>query len=89
MKNKIIASILVIVMLFAFTGCGKKTTDNNSTSVDENNTNETNNTQPTGDSIPISQITGLYNNDLPLGLENNYLKVNGNDIVIRVQTFGS
>ena len=57
---------------------------------ESNNNNSTNNDTPSADdSIPISQITALYNNDLPLGLENNYLKVNGNDIVIRVQTSGS
>ena len=41
------------------------------------------------DSLSINEVKKQYDNDLPLGLENNYLKVNGNDIVIRVQTSGS
>ncbi len=65
------------------------TETNNSQSINDNTNTAANNSQPNGDSIPISQITGLYDNDLPLGLETNYLTVNGNDIVIRVQTSGS
>jgi predicted small lipoprotein YifL len=61
------------------------TTEN--TEIINNNTNPTNNTP--SDSLPISQIEGLYNEDLPLGLELNFVTVNGNEIVIRVQTSGS
>ena len=96
MNKKIISSLLIVLMCFVLVGCGKKQEENNSSANNENNsnvvndnTNTNNNSQSNGDSIPISQVTGLYDNDLPLGLENNYLTVNGNDIVIRVQTSGS
>lgn len=84
--KKLFIGLLTIITCFTLVGC------NNDSSVnEENNTNETNDKTNTtnNDSIPISQITGLYDNDLPLGLENNYLKANGNDIVIRIQTSGS
>ena len=94
MKNKFLVGLLVLVMCFAIVGCGKKPADNNTPSnIDNNNindnTNTNNNTQTPSDSISISEVTKSYNEDLPLGLENNYLKVNGNDIVVRVQTSGS
>ena len=90
MKKIIIISLLIILTCFTLVGCGKKPAENNSSSKEENNTNTTdNNTQSPSDSIPILEISGLYDEDLPLGLENNYLTVNGNDIVIRVQTSGS
>ena len=94
--KKILFSILII-LCFTLVGCGNNTTKEDNTNINDNtktdntntneNTNKENNT--ISDSIPIFQISGLYNNDLPLGLENNYLKVNGNDIVIRIQTSGS
>ena len=94
MKNKFLVGLLVLVMCFAIVGCGKKPAENNTPSnIDNNNindnTNTNNNTQTPSDSISISEVTKSYNEDLPLGLENNYLKVNGNDIVVRVQTSGS
>ena len=94
MKNKFLVGLLVLVMCFAIVGCGKKPAENNTPSnIDDNNindnTNTNNNTQTPSDSISISEITKSYNEDLPLGLESNYLKVNGNDIVVRVQTSGS
>ena len=94
MKNKFLVGLLVLAMCFAIVGCGKKPAENNTPSnIDNNNindnTNTNNNTQTPSDSISISEIKKQYNNDLPLGLENNYLKVNGNDIVVRVQTSGS
>ena len=95
MKNKILICLLVVMMLFV-AGCGKKpaeintptNTDNNTNTVNDN-TNTNNNTQTPSDSLPILEIQQQYKEDLPLGLENNYLKVNGNDIVVRVQTSGS
>ena len=94
MKNNFLVGLLVLVMCFAIVGCGKKPAENNTPSnIDNNNindnTNTNNNTQTPSDSISISEVTKSYNEDLPLGLENNYLKVNGNDIVVRVQTSGS
>ncbi len=94
MKNKFLVGLLVLAMCFAIVGCGKKPAENNTPSnIDNNNindnTNTNNNTQTPSDSISISEVTKSYNEDLPLGLENNYLKVNGNDIVVRVQTSGS
>ena len=94
MKNKFLVGLLVLAMCFAIVGCGKKPAENNTPSnIDNNNindnTNTNNNTQTPSDSISISEIKKQYNNDFPLGLENNYLKVNGNDIVVRVQTSGS
>ena len=94
MKNKFLVGLLVLVMCFAIVGCGKKPAENNTPSnIDNNNindnTNTNNNTQTPSDSLPILKIQQQYKEDLPLGLENNYLKVNGNDIVVRVQTSGS
>ena len=94
MKNKFLVGLLVLAMCFAIVGCGKKPAENNTPSnIDNNNindnTNTNNNTQTPSDSLPILEIQQQYKEDLPLGLENNYLKVNGNDIVVRVQTSGS
>ena len=94
MKNKLLMGLLVLAMCFAIVGCGKKPAENNTPSnIDNNNindnTNTNNNTQTPSDSLPILEIQQQYKEDLPLGLENNYLKVNGNDIVVRVQTSGS
>ena len=80
-------------MLFAITGCGNKNEEKNKkddTNIVNDNTNTTNNdSKTTGDSLPISEIKKQYNNDLPLGLENIYVKANGREIVIRLQTSGS
>ena len=96
MKNKFWVGILIVMMCFALAGCNNNQVESNSLN-GENNTNTTNdntntaknNSKSTGDSLPISEITGLYDNDLPLGLENNYVNVNGSEVVIRVQTSGS
>ena len=93
MKKKILLSFVVLIMLFAITGCGSKNEEKNKkddTNIVNDNTNTTNNDSKTiGDSLPISEIKKQYNNDLPLGLENNYVKANGREIVIRLQTSGS
>lgn len=93
MKKKILLSFVVLIMLFAITGCGNKNEEKNKkddTNIVNDNTNTTNNDSKTiGDSLPISEIKKQYNNDLPLGLENNYVKANGREIVIRLQTSGS
>ena len=93
MKKKILLSFVVLIMLFAITGCGNKSEEKNKkddTNIVNDNTNTTNNdSKTTGDSLPISEIKKQYNNDLPLGLENIYVKANGREIVIRLQTSGS
>ncbi len=94
MKKKIINILLIVVMCFALVGCTQKeVTDNPSSNNEEStnivNDNTNNNSKSSGDSLSINEVKKQYDNDLPLGLENNYLKVNGNDIVIRVQTSGS
>ena len=93
MKKKILVVFLITIMCFVLIGCDNGKVDNNSSSNDENNTNtvndNTNNSKSNGDSLPISEVKGSYMNDLPLGLENNYVKVNGSEVVIRVQTSGS
>jgi hypothetical protein len=94
MKKKIINILLIIAMCFALVGCTQKeVTDNPSLNREEstNTTNDNidNNSKSNSDSLSINEVKKQYDNDLPLGLENNYLKVNGNDIVIRVQTSGS
>ena len=102
MKKKVFTGILMIAICFMLVGCGKNSNNNNSTLNNETNQNSTdnnteinnpnstnNNSNTTIDSIPISEPSKLYDNDLPLGLENNYLTANGNDIVIRIQTSGS
>ena len=93
MKKKFLVVFLITIMCFALIGCDNGKVDNNSLSNDENNTNtvndNANNSESNGDSLPISEVKGSYMNDLPLGLENNYVKVNGSEVVIRVQTSGS
>ena len=93
MKKKILLSFVVLIMLFAITGCGNKNEEKNKkddTNIVNDNTNTTNNdSKTTGDSLPISEIKKQYTNDLPLGLENVYVKANGREIVIRLQTSGS
>ena len=90
MKKKILTGLLIIVTCFTLVSCSENETTNNLSSNNEDiPTTKNNNSKSNSDSIPISEITGLYTNDLPLGLETNYLKVNGNDIVIRIQTTGS
>ena len=93
MKKKILLSFVVLIMLFAITGCGNKNEENNKkddTNIVNDNTNTTNNdSKTTGDSLPISEIEKQYSADLPLGLENIYVKANGREIVIRLQTSGS
>ena len=93
MKKKILLSFIVLIMLFAITGCGNKNEEKNKkddTNIVNDNTNTTNNdSKTTGDSLPISEIKKQYNDDLPLGLENRYVKANGREIVIRLQTSGS
>ena len=93
MKKKILLSFVVLIMLFAITGCGNKNEEKNKkddTNIVNDNTNTTNNdSKTTGDSLSILEIKKQYNNDLPLGLENNYVKANGREIVIRLQTSGS
>ena len=90
MKKKILTGLLIIVMCFTLVSCSENETTNNLSSNNEDiPTTKNNNSKSNSDSIPISEITGLYTNDLPLGLETTYLKVNGNDIVIRIQTTGS
>ncbi len=93
--KKILLFLLIVVVLFVVTGCGKPknseiSNQNENTDVINDNTNTTNDEpELSSDSIPISEIKGLYNEDLPLGLENNYVDVNGSEVVIRVQTTGS
>jgi predicted small lipoprotein YifL len=93
MNKKILLSFVVLIMLFAITGCGNKNEEKNKkddTNIVNDNTNTTNNdSKTTGDSLPISEIKKQYTNDLPLGLENVYVKANGREIVIRLQTSGS
>ena len=94
--KKLLIGLLISVMCFILTGCDNNQVKNDLSNkegttniMDDNKTTTEDNPQPSRDSLSILEITGIYNEDLPLGLENNYLKVNGNDIVIRVQTSGS
>ena len=91
MRNRIFIGFLAIVICITLTGCGN---NSNSSSNEENTTTETttttsSNSKTNGDSLLISENKGEYTNDLPLGLENNYVKVNGTEVVIRIQTSGS
>ena len=94
--KKVLIGLLIGFLCFILTGCDNNQVKNDLSNkegttniMDDNKTTTEDNPQPSGDSLSILEITGIYNEDLPLGLENNYLKVNGNDIVIRVQTSGS
>ena len=99
MKNKIIVGLLLVVMCFVLFGCCKNQSKNNSSNKQNNTNNKSNNnsnsnsnsnnSKPASDSLSILEIKKQYDNDLPLGLENNYVNANGQEIVIRVQTSGS
>ena len=85
--------LIVLLVLFIVTGCGtKQETPNNdkpSEQVQNKSTTTTTTKKANGDYLPIFEITKLYTDDLPLGLETNYPKANGNELVIRIQTSGS
>ena len=96
MKRKTILMLFILFVLFTLAGCGKKSDINNSASNEESNqstindnTNSEDSNNSSSDSLVISEVKKEYLNDLPLGLENNYVKVNGSEVVIRVQTSGS
>ncbi len=94
--KKILKCLFVFAMCFTLLGCVDNSNSNNSdpnqnnnSNNNNNNSNNNNNAKPTTDSLPISEVKKEYNNDLPLGLETNYVKLNGTEVVIRVQTSGS
>lgn len=95
MRKSFLLVLLMVVAILVITGCSKSenseiSNKNENTDVINDNTNTSNDEpQLPSDSLPISEIEGLYNEDLPLGLETNFVKVNGNEVVIRVQTTGS
>ena len=84
--KKIFVSLLAIAICFTVVGCGKKNEQPNN---GDNTTTTTTTKKANGDYLPISEVTKLYTDDLPLGLETNYPKANGNELVIRIQTSGS
>ena len=90
--KKFLASFLLVILCFALAGCDNNQPSNNNGENNQNNTSENtnnNNSETNRDSLPISEVKQAYLNDLPLGLETNYVKVNGAEVVIRVQTSGS
>ena len=95
MKNKLLIGLLTLIMCFALVGCGSNTEEESSkkeSNTNENgNNNNNNNEDPKEekDSLDIVETKKEYTNDLPLGLENNYVKTSNGEIVIRVQTSGS
>lgn len=91
MKKRFLVYLIIVVMCFTLVGCGNKQATDSQTSNRDNGINITsnNNTKVDGDSLSISEVTKKYDNDLPLGLETNYPKANGQEIVIRIQTSGS
>ena len=92
MKKKLLLSF-ILIMLVAITGCGnnneEKIKKDDINVVNDNTNTKNDDSKITSDSIPIIEIKKQYDNDLPLGLETNYVKVNGKEVVIRVQTTGS
>ena len=97
MKNKILVGIMLVMLCFILVGCEDKPIGNNSSSNENSNTNNVNNntntsndnTKTNKDALSIIEVPGSYTNDLPLGLENRYVTVNGQEVVIRLQTSGS
>ena len=97
MKNKLLVGIMIVMLCFILVGCEDKPIGNNSSSNENSNTNNVNNntntsnntTKTNKDALSIIEVPGLYTNDLPLGLENRYVTVNGQEVVIRLQTSGS
>ena len=92
MIKRVILSLFILITVFIMTGCGNNTTNNSSSNNNnQNNTNNNtnNNSKTNNDSLTIQEIKKEYTDDLPLGLETNYVNVNGSEVVIRVQTSGS
>ena len=87
MKKKIFICLLTVTICLVLVGCGKS--NNNNSNNNGENTTTTTTKKANGDYLAISEVAKLYNNDLPLGLETNYPKVNGQEVVVRVQTSGS
>ena len=84
MKKQVISSLIILITIFVLAGCGNNVTNDSSNNNSQNNTNvNTNNSKTNNDSLTIQEIRKNYDNDLPLGLENNYVNANGNEIVIR------
>lgn len=93
MKKKLILGLFVLMSVFILAGCGNNNASNKPSNNNQNNTNNNNSngnsSKTNGDSLNIQEPKKEYDNDLPLGLENNYVNVNGSEVVIRVQTSGS
>lgn len=98
MIKRVILSLFILITVFIMTGCGNSNTTNNSKNSNNNqnnnnqsntNNNTNNNSKKNKDSLTIQEIKKEYTDDLPLGLETNYVNVNGSEVVIRVQTSGS
>lgn len=92
MIKRVILSLFILITVFIMTGCGNNTTNNSSSNNNNQNNinnNTNNNSKTNNDSLTIQEIKKEYTDDLPLGLETNYVNVNGSEVVIRVQTSGS
>ena len=101
MKKKILIGVLIVIMCFLVVGCGKSQNNNSNSNNNSNNNNNNNNSNSnnntnndTPEPVPADSLTPLtvnkeYIEDLPLGLETNYPKANGNELVVRIQTSGS
>ena len=92
MIKRVILSLFILITVFIMAGCGNNTTNNpssNNNNQNNINNNTNNNSKTNNDSLTIQEIKKEYTDDLPLGLETNYVNVNGSEVVIRVQTSGS
>ena len=63
--------------------------DDKKSETTSNSTKTESTSKSTDNTLKISELSGLYDEDLPLGLELNYVTVNGAESVIRLETTGS
>lgn len=91
MRKKHLIIFLVIVLCILLTGCEEPNNNNsnNSSNNNSNNNNNNSNNSTEKDQLTIQEVKKEFTNDLPLGLETDYPKANGNDLVVRIQTSGS
>ena len=99
MKKRIFLLIIIfIIMCLILTGCQSNKIEEKNSDIAANDISKTNNTENTtakesnntkNEGLKPTEIKKKFNEDIGLGLEVYHLTVNGNDVVVNLQTTGS
>ena len=99
MKKRIFLLIIIfIIMCLILTGCQSNKIEEKNSNIAANDISKTNNTENTtakesnntkNEGLKPTEIKKKFNEDIGLGLEVYHLTVNGNDVVVNLQTSGS